>query len=133
MEIRIAAAALMRGDGATLLVRKRGTSAFMQPGGKLDGDETPLSALRRELLEELGLAIHPDEAEYLGSFSAPAANEAGCIVTAELFRLMTDTEISAQSEIDEALWVHPETQHHLTLAPLTRDKVLPLIWGDREN
>lgn len=34
--IRIAAALLIGTDGRTLLVRKRGTQAFMQPGGKID-------------------------------------------------------------------------------------------------
>jgi 8-oxo-dGTP diphosphatase len=128
VEIRIAAAALMREDGATLLVRKRGTSAFMQPGGKIDGDEAPISALCRELLEELGLVIQPEEAEYLGCFSSPAANETNCTVTAEIFRLVTEKDITVQSEIEEALWVYSATQDDLNLAPLTRNKVLPLIW-----
>ncbi len=129
MEIYIAATALMRDDGATLLVRKHGTSAFMQPGGKIDGDETPLSALQRELLEELDLAIQPEDAEYLGCFTAPAANEPDCIVKAEMFRLFTDKEIVPQAEIEEALWVYPASVHELRLAPLTSDKVLPHIWS----
>ncbi|EPM86442.1 NUDIX hydrolase, partial [Pseudomonas syringae pv. actinidiae ICMP 18804] len=34
--INIAAALLIGADGRTLLVRKRGTQAFMQPGGKIE-------------------------------------------------------------------------------------------------
>lgn len=34
--IRIAAALLVRNDGRTLLVRKRGSASFIQPGGKID-------------------------------------------------------------------------------------------------
>ena len=70
--IRIAAALLIRGDGQTLLVRKRDTLAFMQPGGKIDAGEQPAEALVRELREELNLRIDPSEAVYLGQFSAPA-------------------------------------------------------------
>ena len=55
--IRIAAALLLGPDGRTLLVRKRGTRAFMQPGGKIEAHEVPLHALARELEEELGLRI----------------------------------------------------------------------------
>ncbi|MGB9089319.1 MAG: NUDIX domain-containing protein, partial [Pseudomonas farsensis] len=57
--IRIAAALLVDPQGRTLLVRKRGTEAFMQPGGKIDAGETPAAALARELHEELGLRIDP--------------------------------------------------------------------------
>lgn len=129
MEIRIAAAAIMREDGATLLVRKRGTTAFMQPGGKIDGDETPFDALRRELFEELALNIRPEEAEYIGCFSAPAANEPDSFVTAEIFCLQLDADVEAQAEIEEILWLYPGSQHRIVLAPLTRDKVLPAIWS----
>ena len=129
MHLRIAAAAITRDDGATLLVRKRGTSAFMQPGGKIDGDETPAAALCRELSEELGLDIAPDEAVYLGRFSAPAANEPDCIVTADIFRLHVTGDIGPRAEIEEVRWVYPGTQGGLDLAPLTRDMVLPAIWG----
>ena len=47
--IRIAAALLIGADGQTLLVRKRGTQAFMQPGGKIEAGEQPVHALAREL------------------------------------------------------------------------------------
>lgn len=128
MEIRIAAAVILRADSATLLVRKRGTSAFMQPGGKIDRDEMPLTALRRELFEELALDLQPEDAEYLGRFSAPAANEPGCLVTAEMFRVQLDGDVEAQAEIEEVRWLYPDSQDQLELAPLTRDIVLPAIW-----
>ena len=129
MEINIAAAAIMRADGATLLVRKRGTSAFMQPGGKIDGDEEARSALIRELSEELGLTIPIDEPVYIGRFSAPAANEIDSRVVAELFRLAIDGPVQAKAEIEEAVWLKPDMLDGIELAPLTRASVLPAIWG----
>lgn len=129
MEIRIAAAAILRDDGATLLVRKRGTTAFMQLGGKIDAGETPLAALCRELCEELALDIRPEAADYLGRFSAPAANEPGFVVTAELFSVRFNGEVEAQAEIQEVVWVPRGAQDGFDLAPLTRDLVLPAIWG----
>lgn len=129
MEIRIAAAAILREDGAILLVRKRGTTGFMQPGGKIDGDETALEALQRELFEELGLRIAPQDVTPLGRFTAPAAHEPGCTVRAEMFRLRLEAEVTPQAEIAETLWLQPGAQDGVALAPLTRDKVLPAIWG----
>lgn len=123
--IHIAAALLIGPDGRTLLVRKRGTEAFMQPGGKIEAHEQPAHALARELEEELGLVIDPTHASYLGSFSAPAANEPGFVVQAELFLLTIDANVTPAAEIEEVRWIDPATDGDLTLAPLTRDVILP--------
>jgi 8-oxo-dGTP pyrophosphatase MutT (NUDIX family) len=128
--IRIAAALIQDDRGRLLLVRKAGTRAFMQAGGKIEPGETPFSALRRELAEELGLAIEPAAAVYLGRFVAPAANEPGHLVEAELFRLRTNEAGAMAAEIAEAVWVDRIDAGKLELAPLTRDHVLTIALRD---
>ena len=124
--IRIAAALLTDRQDRLILVRKRSTSAFMQPGGKIQPDETPLAALIRELHEELGLVVAPSSPRYLGCFAAPAAHEQGFTVEAELFSLSTDRTLAPAAEIAELIRFDPACAPHPELAPLTRDAILPL-------
>ncbi|WP_277035712.1 NUDIX hydrolase [Caballeronia mineralivorans] len=124
--IRVAAALLIGGDGRMLLVRERGTLAFLQPGGKIEQSEEPICALVRQLREELGLVVQPSQAVYLGRFRAPAVNEPGWTVEAELFKVNIEDEVAPAAEIDEVVWIDSSAPTDLTLAPLTRDFVLPL-------
>jgi 8-oxo-dGTP diphosphatase len=131
-DIRIAAAVVVNADGRTLLVRKRGTQAFMQAGGKVAADETPAEALARELREELGCGL-ASAPRPLGRFRAPAANEPGQIVEAELFAVDLDGGICPGGEIEAAIWHDPDDLVSVQLAPLTRNHVLPLVPGLRRN
>ena len=124
--IRISAALVLNQAGQTLLVRKRGTRAFMQPGGKIEPHEDPPIALVRELKEELGVTVAASNPVHIGRFSAPAANEPGSIVEAELFRVDLSNTVTPAAEIEEIAWIDPATTTDLILAPLTRDHVLPL-------
>ena len=124
--IRIVAALIRDRSGRVLLVRKRGTKAFMQPGGKLDAGEDDITALSREISEELGCILDPESVLPLGAFDAIAANEPGFRVEANLYRVDVTGEISPSREIDEAIWVDPASPPDIHLAPLTRDHVLPL-------
>ncbi len=125
--IKIIAGLVTNAEGQLLLVRKRGTSAFMQPGGKIEPNELARETLAREILEELGCAIDPASVKYKGRFIAPAANEAGFKVDAELFSVELSGIPTAQAEIAEIVWMPPDNPEGLTLAPLTEHHVLPLV------
>jgi 8-oxo-dGTP diphosphatase len=98
----------------------------MQAGGKIEAGESASTALRRELSEEIGFELAEEEMRYLGPFSALAANEPDCVVEAHLFHVRTMHEPAIAAEIAEAVWVYPTDAQNLSLAPLTRDHVLPL-------
>jgi DNA polymerase-3 subunit epsilon len=130
--LRVAAGIVTDPAGRTLLVRKRGSSVFMQAGGKIEVGESALEALSRELREEIGLEIDLDSTEYLGSFRAVAANEPDTVIRAEVFALAIGFETyRAGAEIEELLWLE-SVDAGVELAPLTRDTILPL-WVERRS
>ena len=124
--IRIVTALIQDENGCVLLVRKRGTRAFMQPGGKIGDSESHLLALQRELYEELTCSLASSDIVFRGIFTAPAANEKGHLVEAALYQVQLAGPVIPASEIEEALWLHPKPPYNVELAPLTRDSVLPL-------
>ncbi|KFL91325.1 Nudix hydrolase family protein [Acetobacter malorum] len=124
--IHIATALIFNDKGQTLLVRKKGSRFFMQAGGKIDAQETAAQALARELNEELGITASLNESDFLGSFTAEAANEPGHLIRAEVFRMTLSAPVTAQAEIAEVIWVDPAKASEEQLAPLTRDTLMPL-------
>jgi len=123
--IRIAAAVINKANGLTLLVRKRGSRFFIQPGGKIEPNESAIEALARELREEAGLVV--TKAEPLGDFSDRAVNEPTRRVEANVFDVIVEGHLRLGAEIEEAVWVDPAAPGDLQLAPLTQDQILPLI------
>lgn len=128
--IVVAAVAIEDGDGRLLLVRKRGTTSFMNPGGKIEPGETPLQAAVREVREELGVVLDPAGIEALGVWDAPAANEPGEVVRAHAFRtvLPASAEPAVAAEIDALRWVGlDEIPDYDDLAPLFVQKFAPAL------
>lgn len=117
--------------GRVLLVRKRGSGTFIQPGGKREPGEEALATLARELDEELGVAIA--EAWPLGTFEDAAVHEPGCRVRAEAFVVRVTGTPAARAEIAEARWIDAATLDAALredgdaprIAPLSRRHVLP--------
>ncbi|SFJ17724.1 ADP-ribose pyrophosphatase YjhB, NUDIX family [Pseudomonas guineae] len=124
----IAAACLFDETDRLLLVRKRNTQAFMLPGGKAEPGEDAITALTRELQEELNLSLAAHALQPLGQFRAAAANEADTWIDASVFQARLAHDVSAAAELEELRWLAPGDVPPDTLAPLLREHVLPLLW-----
>lgn len=126
--LKIAAACLLDAQQRLLLVRKRGTQAWMLPGGKQESGEAPLAAVCRELDEELGLRLDGSTLAVLGRFQAAAANEADTQVDADIFQGRINETVIPAAEIAELRWLERHGQWPETLAPLLRTRILPVLW-----
>ena len=98
----------------------------MQPGGKRDSVEDDITALAREIDEELGCRLFLDLILSLGEFDAISANEPGFQVLAALYEIYLSGEVAPKAEIEVMVWIDPAAPASIPLAPLTRDHVLPL-------
>lgn len=125
----IVAAVVMRDDqGRILLVRKRNTSRFMLPGGKIEKGESPDQTAVREAHEELAVRLDPSCLTLLGEWTAPAANESGMTVHGHIYAHPWVEGAAPSGEIDEVLWLTPDDAHRRDdLAPLFRSCVLPVL------
>ena len=95
--ISVVAALIRDPDGRVLLVRKRGTEAFMQPGGKRDVGENDVAALSREIAEELSCRVRDASAHALGG------------VSGQRYGLCRGCRRSDQTGggIDQVVWIDP--------------------------
>lgn len=126
-EIHVSAAVITDGGGRLLVVRKAGTTAFMQPGGKPEPGETRAETLVRELEEEIGIRLAVADLQALGTFTAHAANEPGFLVVAEVFAADIEGQHPiAAAEIAELRWITRADAATLEVAPLAREYFLPL-------
>ena len=124
--IHVVAGALVSLQGQILIAQrpigKHMAGGWEFPGGKVDQGETPLAALRRELLEELGVEV--GSAEYLVSCDHEYPYR---IVSLELW-LVTEFIGQPQSLDHQALrWVNADQLHTADLLPADQPLIEALI------
>ena len=129
--IVVSAVCVFDDAGRLLTVRKRGTGMFMHPGGKPESGETAVQAAARELAEEVGIVVRPQELELMGVWIADAANEAATDIEATVFIAPGTWEATPAAEIAEIRWLDisgpADAALPRDLAPLLTDHILPLL------
>jgi 8-oxo-dGTP diphosphatase len=112
--VRVAAAVILRPDGAVLLAQRPSGKAYAGywefPGGKLEPGETPAHALSRELREELGIVVRTASPWLVQEFVYPHAH-----VELNFFRVYAFDGEPASHDGQAFAWQDP---HAITVAPL---------------
>lgn len=128
MTLFVTASVCVLRDGMLLTVRKRGTSMFMLPGGKLEPGESAVDCAVRESAEEVGLALAAADLVELGDWTAAAANEPGALVRSTVYLAPPASRPAPRplGEIEELRW-HPLEEDGPDVAPLLLEHVLPAL------
>lgn len=128
--IRVVAVLVQDHDDNILLVRKRGTQTYIQPGGKPEAGEDTLTTAHREVLEETGLDLDTDRFKTIGVYTAPAANEPGMSIEAQCLRIRLRPgearKVLAGNEIEQVSWFTPRQSLEVKAAPLFKEIILPM-------
>ena len=123
--IKKSALAIIR-DNKLLVVRKSGSSDYLMPGGKPEGKETAVEALKREITEELGCSVAESSLVFLGNFEDFTA-EGTSRVSIELFTGDINKDPVPSSEIDELLWVSASDSMNPFLTPIVKKQIMPFL------
>ena len=89
-------------NGRILCARPRGKDVFYIPGGKREGAESDLETLRREISEELTVALLPGTVRHVGTYQASAP--CGLVVRMSCYAAGYSGTLAGSSEIDELAW-----------------------------
>ena len=89
-------------NGRILCARPRGKDVFYIPGGKREGRESDLEALRREITEELTVMLLPGTVRHAGTYEA--AQPDGVLVRMSCYTGDYSGTLTPSSEIAELAW-----------------------------
>lgn len=116
MVIEVAAAIIDNEDGRILIARKREGASHAGlwefPGGKLEPGEAPAETLKRELMEEMQIAIEPYA--YFGTADHMQGSRTIRLIA---WRARFIEGSWVLTDHDEVRWVKPQELRHYAFAP----------------
>ncbi len=113
-------------DRMVLASRTRGKNIFIQPGGRLEPEESEIDAVIRELEEEFGIGVREEDLEKLGDYYADAAGQANkrVKVAAYLVRRYTGTP-EPHSEVAEIRAFNSQIPEGVEVASILAHDIIP--------
>jgi len=97
-------------DRKLLLAFSNNKQAFYLPGGKADQGESTENALRREVREELNVALDPEKVQFYTHITAPAFGELdGIIMEQDCFLYDLHQQPTPSAEIGDLRYFNTHT------------------------
>ena len=113
----VVAAAIVNDDNEVLLAQrpkgKRLAGKWEFPGGKVESDESPETALARELKEELGITVLHKDMEPLWFLSHDYVSEFGFHLLMPVYLIRKWKGTPQALEHDQIIWELPGAMHEL--------------------
>lgn len=122
------AAGLIIQNKKVLALRTRGKDIFVNPGGKLQGNETSKQALIRELKEELQIRVAEADLQEYGTYYSQAAYDPGKSLQLDAFIVKAwSGELTIDNEIEEMQWIDSQISEGVKLASIMEHDLLPKL------
>jgi ADP-ribose pyrophosphatase YjhB (NUDIX family) len=120
-------AVVVDGDGRVLLIRRSDSGLYAVPGGALELGETLTGAVRREVMEETGIAVEVrglvgvySDPEHVIEFSDGEVRQEFSVC----FRAVpVGGDLRTSEESSEVLWVAPDALAGLDIHPSIRLRI----------
>ncbi len=115
-----------------LVSREQGKDFFVAPGGKLDEGETAQTALIRELYEEEGIVVKPEDLTPMDIFYAIAKGKEDQQTTLRMDVYVVgayEGEITPSGDVEENRWVDSTTTD-IELGSIFAHDVIPRLKAD---
>jgi ADP-ribose pyrophosphatase YjhB (NUDIX family)/diadenosine tetraphosphate (Ap4A) HIT family hydrolase len=120
-------AAILNSEGDVLLVKKKHSpdKKWELPGGSLEGDESLLQALTREIYEETNISVKNIHFIGIDEVIKDQYFEEGFVQKWKLFvmqykAMYAKGKLKAGDDVREAKWVKPTLLKRYTLSPITK-------------
>lgn len=130
--VRTAVVAVVRNSNGAVLLTKRAIPPYMgkwvMPGGKIDLGEPITAALKREVLEEVGLEVHVEGLVDIFEIVPSDEHREHYVILYYLASPRNEDLSHNEKEISEVLWADREALNTLDISDGTRhilSKVLP--------
>lgn len=113
--MKLAVALIYKENCILALKKKKNSSHFILPGGKIEKGEENFEALIRELNEELQITINKEQLTFLGKVKSIAQFE-NLPLEADVFTVNYQGKITVSNEIESFSWLNIDNIDRTKLA-----------------